>query len=349
MKVGIVCPYDLDTPGGVQQVALELAAELREGGDQVVVVGAGDIPSSNGADDAGVVTTGRPVRVKANDSVVPLTIGPRSWARVRRALSDVDVVHVHEPLVPVVGWAALSADKPMLVTFHADPKKWVAAAYRHAPLLGRLLKRKTAVTAVSATAAKAIPTAWGQVMVIPNGIDVDSYSPSVDRVAGRVAFLGRDEPRKGLDVLLRAWPRVQERIEGSELKVLGASRDGTVPGVEFLGRVGDEEKRRLLASSQVYAAPNTGGESFGIVIAEAMAAGCAVVCSDLPAFRSVLGDSGRLVPVGDVEKLADEVASLLGDPDGARALGSRAAAEARRYDWATVAAAYRDLYRQALS
>jgi len=336
-------------PGGVQQVAIELAAELRRGGDQSVVVGAGEMGSEGPTHDGTTVSTGRPVRVKANDSVVPLTLSPRSWARVRRALLDVDVVHVHEPLVPLVGWAALSVDKPMVVTFHADPRAWVAAAYRHAPLVGRLLRGKTALTAVSNTAARAIPTAWGQVMVVPNGIDFASYSPPVERIERRVCFLGRDEPRKGLDILLAAWPRVRARVPDAELKVMGASREEDVPGVEYLGRVSEEEKKAVLASSLVCVAPNTGGESFGIVIAEAMAAGCAVVCSDLPAFRAVLGDSGHVVPVGDADRLGEEVASLLGDPGGAMRLGSRAAAQAKRYDWEVVAAAYRDLYRQVLS
>lgn len=348
MKVGLVCPYDLSAPGGVQQVTIELAAELRRVGDEVTLIGAGAYGSHGPGHDDDTVMAGRPFRIRANDSVVPLTLSPMSWGRVRRALADVDVVHVHEPLVPWVGWVALTVDKPTVATFHADPRGWVAGAYERAPLIGRRLRRAV-LTAVSDTAAKAIPTEWGLIAIIPNGIDVSSYRLPVGRVDRRVCFLGRDEPRKGLDVILEAWPIVREQVPQAELKVMGATRSVTEPGVEYLGRVSVGEKKRVLASSLVYVAPNTGGESFGIVIAEGLAAGCAVVCSDLPAFRAVIGDAGRLVPVGDGKRLAQEVASLLSNPKEARALGELGAEEAKRFDWSVVGSAYRDLYQQVVS
>ncbi|MGH8870527.1 MAG: glycosyltransferase family 4 protein [Acidimicrobiia bacterium] len=348
MNVGIVCPYDLSTPGGVQQITIELAAELRRAGDDVVVVGAGAYASRGPEHEETTTMAGRPFKVRANDSVVPLTLSPMSWARVRGALADVDVVHVHEPLVPLVGWVAMTVEMPMVATFHADPPVWAAWAYKRAPLIGRRFRRAV-LTAVSEAAARAIPPAWGAVTVIPNAIDTSSFLLPVGRVDRRVCFLGRDEPRKGLDVLLRAWPLIRERIPQAELKVMGADRAEAEPGVEYMGRVSSGEKKRILASSLVCVAPNTGGESFGIVIAEAMAAGCAVVCSDLPAFRAVLGDAGRLVPVGDVRRLAEEIVSLLGDPDGSRALGGRAADEVKRYDWSVVGAAYRGMYADLVS
>jgi phosphatidylinositol alpha-mannosyltransferase len=187
------------------------------------------------------------------------------------------------------------------------------------------------------------------VEIIPNAIDTAAYDLPVGRVERRVCFLGRDEPRKGLDVLLRAWPTIREAIPGAELKVMGADRAGPVEGVDFMGRVTGGEKNRVLASSLVYVAPHTGGESFGIVLAEAMAAGCAVVCSDLPAFRDVVRDEGRLVPVGDVDALASEVIALLADPAAARSLGEGARATVRRFDWGVVGDLYRQAYRRAAS
>ncbi len=348
LRVGLVSPYDMSVPGGVQQITLELAEELLRLGDEVVLLGAGNKASLGGPGlDEVTVLTGRPLRVRANDSLVPLTVTP-SWRRVRRALADVDVVHVHEPLVPTLGWLALSADKPTVATFHADPPKWARRLYEKAPYVGRRMRRAL-LTAVSETAAEAIPAEWGSVRIIPNGIDTASYSLPVGRVDRRVCFLGRDEPRKGLEVLLRAWPQITERIPQAELKVIGANRPDSLDGVEYLGRVSRGEKKRLLASSLVYAAPNTGGESFGIVIAEAMASGCAVVCSDLPAFRAVLGDAGRLVPIGDPDMLADAVCSLLSRPQEARALGGAARARASIFDWSVVGAAYREVYREAVS
>jgi phosphatidylinositol alpha-mannosyltransferase len=234
----------------------------------------------------------------------------------------------------------------MVATFHADPRPWVRRLYRWIPL-GRL--RRSVLTAVSSTAADAIPPGWGPVEVIPNGVDTSAFDLPVGRVDRRVSFLGRDEPRKGLDILLGAWPAIRERVPLAELKVMGADRESALAGVTFLGRVTGGEKNRILASSQIYVAPNTGGESFGIVLVEAMAAGCAVVCSDLGAFRDVVGPNARLVPVGDTDRLASEVIDLLGDTEGARALGEAGRRAAARFDWEVVASRYREAYRRAVA
>jgi phosphatidyl-myo-inositol alpha-mannosyltransferase len=348
MRVGIVCPYDLSAPGGVQQLTTELAAEIRRRGDEVVLVGAGRHAHDMPQIDETTVRAGRSFTIRANRSRVPLTLSPLSWRRVRRALAEVDVVHVHEPLVPLVGWVALGSRRPTVATFHAAPPHWVHRVYRWAPIVGRRLQRAV-LTAVSETAAQALPSGWGPVEIIPNAIDTSAYDLPVRRVHRRVCFLGRDEPRKGLNVLLEAWRRIHEAVPDAELKVMGADRRQSLPGVDFLGRVTGGEKNRMLASSLVYVAPNTGGESFGIVIAEAMAAGCAVVCSDLPAFRDVVDGDGRLVPVGDADALAEEVIALLSDPTAARALGERGRASVKRFDWATIVDRYRQVYRRALS
>lgn len=348
MKLGLVCPYDMGVPGGVQQLVSDLADQLRANGDDVIVVGAGSTAFEGAPAEEGLsVAAGPALSVPGNRSAVPVSIAPASWRRVRSALRDVDVVHVHEPLIPLVGWAALAADKPTVATFHADPPGWARTLYKWAPLVGRRLRRAT-VTAVSPVAAAAIPQRWGPVEIIPNAIDVDSFALPVSREMRRVAFLGRDDPRKGLDIVLDAWPDIMRARPDAELIVMGADRGVPPPGVVYLGRVTGEEKRRVLASSAVYVAPNTGGESFGLVVAEGMAAGCAVVASDLEAFAAVLGDAGRLFPVGDSGALTQEVATLLGDPEEAQRLGEAGRERVKRFDWSEVAAAYRSAYAEAL-
>ncbi len=350
MRIGIVCPYDLASPGGVQQLTSELAAKLMETGDSPVLIGAGRSSYEYGGPgpDGFVVPAGRPVFLKANDSVVPFTLSPGSWRRVRRALADVDVVHIHEPLVPLVGWAALMTGKPLVATFHADPAAWVHRAYRLVPLLARKFRRAV-VTAVSETAARALPATWGEATIIPNAIDVASYRVPVGRIPRRVAFLGRDDPRKGLDVLLQAWPSVVEMHPDAQLVVMGATRPSQTRAVDFVGRVSAGEKRRLLASSSILVAPNLGGESFGIVVAEAMAAGCAVVASELPAFVSVLGDSGRLVPPGDPAGIASAVNDLLSHPETIVSMSQRSGSAVQRFDWPVVLEGYRAAYRRAVA
>lgn len=349
MRVGLVCPYDIGRPGGVQQLTGELATQLRAIGDEVVFVGAGTswFHGGPGLDDI-TVPTGRAMSVRANLSKVPLTLSPVPWRRVRRALSVVDVVHVHEPLVPLIGWMALSTRKPLVATFHADAPEWVARVYRLLPGIRRRL-RDSVVTAVSSTAARSIPPDWGEVRVVPNAIDVSSYDIPVGRVERRVAFLGRDDVRKGLSVLLEAWPAVVARVPQAELIVMGADRESTLPGVRFMGPVSGGEKKRLLASSQIYVAPNLGGESFGVVVVEGMAAGCAVVASDIPAFVEVAGETAVHVPAGDATALGNAVSSLLLDPSTTRRLGEQSRRRAAAFDWSNVVGRYREMYEQALS
>jgi phosphatidylinositol alpha-mannosyltransferase len=349
VKIGLVCPYDIGSAGGVQQLTVELAGQLRRLGDEVVVVAGGraGYPGGPGLDDS-VVPVGRPIFVRGNESRVPLTLSPLSWGRSRRALSDVDVIHVHEPMMPLIGWIALTIDKPTVATFHAAPPAWVPRAYRMAPFVGPKLAASI-VTAVSEAAASALPSKWGEVTIIPNAIDVESYRLDVGRVARRVAFLGRDEPRKGLDVLLKAWPVVREAVPDAQLVVMGASREQPTTGVSYLGRVSGGEKRRQLATSSVFVAPNTGGESFGIVVIEGMAAGCAVVASDIPAFRAVTGNGARVFAAGDADALATAVIELLTDDTAREDLARRGLDQVAQFDWSVVAHQYRDLYRKVAS
>lgn len=343
MRVGIVCPYDLGVPGGVQQLVRELAERLRQAGDDVLVVGPGQ-PAGDGE-----VGVGATVTVRANQSRAPVSFDPRAFRATRRHLAAVDVIHVHEPFVPLVGWAGLWSKKPVVATFHADPAPWTRRLYSILATPARAVLGKAVVTAVSEVAASALPPKWGQVSVIPNAIDTGGYALDLERHPHRVAFLGRDDPRKGLDVLLAAWPRVISAVPEAELVVMGAERVSTQPSVRFLGRVSDEVKRRTLAGAAIYVAPNLGGESFGLVVAEGMAAGCAVIASDIAAFRPVLGEAGVLVEPGDVSALAFEIVDLLGDPERRESLGAKAVASAVRFDWTPVVSAYRDAYESALS
>lgn len=339
MRVAIVCPYDLDMDGGVQAQCLGLAAQLESAGVHAAVVGAGAPPEG----------VGRTVRVRANRSTNPITLDPRAVPALRRRVEFADVVHVHEPFIPLVGWAALSVEKPTVATFHADPAPWTRRLYRWAEGLGRRVLAGAVLAAASEVAASAVPPSWGEPVVVPNGIDVASYAPETPRRPRRVIFLGRDDPRKGLDVLLAAWPGVREAVPDAELLVVGRARPRDIPGVDFRGWVTEDEKRRLLASASVMVAPNLGGESFGITVAEAMAAGCAVVASDLPAFTAVLAGTGVQVPRGRSAPLLQEIVDLLEDPERARHLGEAARESARRFDWGVVAARYLEIYESAVT
>ncbi|HEU4318850.1 MAG TPA: glycosyltransferase family 4 protein [Acidimicrobiia bacterium] len=349
MKIGLVCPYDIGKPGGVQQLTGELATHLRMRGLAVTFVGAGTRWFHGGPElDAITVPAGRAMSIRANQSKAPLTLSPTRWPHVRGALDDVDVIHIHEPFIPMVGWMGLSVDKPTVATFHSDPAEWVRGAYRWAPGVSRKLRRGV-VTAVSATAASAIPESWGDVRIVPNAIDVEKYRIPTGRIERRVAFLGRDEPRKGLSVLLEAWPSVIDAVPGAQLVVMGADRGIDMEGVKWMGPVSGGEKRRLLASSRVYVAPNLGGESFGIVIVEAMAAGCAVIASDLAAFVDVSGGAARHVPVGDAEALGAEIINVLSDHQVADAMAAASRERVTMFDWQEVVDSYIDLYEEVLS
>lgn len=337
MRIGVVSPYDLGAPGGVQQQVVGLVETARGAGLDAFAVGPGT-PSDLGVDVGGAVT------LPANGSRAPLAIGPGSWRRVRRAVADADVVHVHEPFMPLVSVAALTAGRPTVATFHADVPAWVATSYRVGRRAGRAILGDAVLTAVSPVAAGALP--WSPVEVIPNGVEIGP-EPGEARTPGRVCFLGRDEPRKGLDVLLAAWPAIRLARPEAELVVMGCERPVAPDGVRFLGRVGEEEKRRVLASSEIHVAPNLRGESFGIVLVEAMAAGCAVVASDLPAFRFVTGGTAEVVRVGDASELAAGVVRLLGDGALRRERSRDARARAAAFSWASVLDRYLACYERA--
>lgn len=344
MRVALVCPYGLDRFGGVQTQAVELARRLVEAGHRAWVVAPGE-------GQPGTQVVGRSIGVPINRSVAPVALDPRSGRRVLEAVAGADVVHVHEPFVPMVSLAAaLRSESPRVATFHADPPRWVRGLYRWGgPVWRGVLDRFRVVTAVSPVAAEPIVGLGRDPRIIPNGLDTALYRVEAERDPGRVAFLGRDDPRKGLPVLLAAWPAVRQVVPGAELVVLGAPPiEGAPPGVRFRGRVTEEEKRAELAVSVVLCAPNLGGESFGLVPLEGMAAGCAVVASRLPAFVHVLEGAGVLVPPGESVSLAEALVGVLRDPDRARRLGESGRERAEAFDWGRVLPRYLEVYEEAM-
>jgi len=332
-RIAVVSPYDLGRPGGVQYQVMELVKQIRLAGHEAWVVGPG-APSGEGVD------IGRAVVIPANGSHVPICLSPSAIGRTRAAVAQADVVHLHEPLMPVVGPALLASQSVLVATVHAAAPSWVRQIYRLTPRrwwIGRV------VTAVSNAAAAALPVPF---RIIPNGLDVASYRVAAERNRTRVAFLGRSEPRKGLHVLLAAWEAIRRACPTAELVVLGG--DGMDDnGITFKGRVYEDIKRQQLASSSIYVAPNLGGESFGITLVEAMAAGCAVVASDLPAFREVAADAASYFERGNPAALAATVVKLLKEPDEQVRVTAAASTRIGRYDWSVVMPQYLAAYQAA--
>ncbi|QTZ90959.1 glycosyltransferase family 4 protein [Streptomyces auratus] len=353
MKIGIVCPYAWDVPGGVQFHIRDLADHLIRLGHEVSVLAPAD-------DDTPlppyVVSAGRAVPVPYNGSVARLNFGLLSAARVRRWLQHgaFDVIHIHEPASPSLGlltcWAAQG---PIVATFHtSNPRsRAMIAAY---PILQPALEKIRARIAVSEYARRTlVEHLGGDAVVIPNGVDVDFFAsaePKAEWQGRTIGFIGRiDEPRKGLPVLMKALPAILAEVPDARLLVAGRGDEeeavAALPAemrsrVEFLGMVSDEDKARLLRSVDVYVAPNTGGESFGIILVEAMSAGAPVLASDLDAFAQVLdqGEAGELFANEDADALAAAAVRLLGDPARLAELSERGSRHVRRFDWSTVGA-----------
>ncbi|GAA1174834.1 glycosyltransferase family 4 protein [Streptomyces hebeiensis] len=353
MKIGIVCPYSWDVPGGVQFHIRDLAEHLIRRGHEVSVLAPADdetpLPPY-------VVSAGRAVPVPYNGSVARLNFGFLSAARVRRWLHDgtFDVIHIHEPASPSLGLLACwAAQGPIVATFHtSNPRsRAMIAAY---PILQPALEKISARIAVSEYARRTlVEHLGGDAVVIPNGVDVDFFAKAGEEPAwqGRtIGFIGRiDEPRKGLPVLMRALPKILAAYPETRLLVAGRGDEKeaveSLPApmrerVEFLGMVSDEDKARLLRSVDLYVAPNTGGESFGIILVEALSAGAAVLASDLDAFAQVLdhGAAGELFTNEDADALANAAVRLLGDAARRAELRERGSAHVRRFDWSTVGA-----------
>jgi phosphatidylinositol alpha-mannosyltransferase len=354
MRVGLVCPYSWDVPGGVQEHIRDLAEALIDLGHTVSVISPADDDSVL---PGYVVPAGRAVAVPYNGSVARLSFGPLSANRVRRWIRDgnFDVLHVHEPAAPSLSLIACWVfDGPIVATVHGATTR-SRALHAAEPMLRSALEKVSGRIAVSEAARTTlVHHLGGDAVLIPNGVTVSRFEKAEPLAGwpgegGAIGFLGRmDEPRKGLSVLLRAFCLIGAERPGLRLLIAGpgdADEVATrVPAslrdrVVLLGQVSDAVKVQVYHSVDVFCAPNTGGESFGIVLAEAMAAGAPIVASDLDAFRRVLrgGRAGELFASGDAADLAAAIGRLLDDPQRRAALSAAASAAVRDYDWTKIA------------
>jgi phosphatidyl-myo-inositol alpha-mannosyltransferase len=365
VRIGIVSPYSFDVPGGVQNHIIDLAEALIGLGHEVSVLA----PADEDADlPAYVVPAGRALPLPYNGSVARIAFGPVSTARVRRWLNrgSFDVLHVHEPMTLSLSLlAVLSARGPVVATFHTAITRSRALAVAQG-MLQLVMEKITARIAVSELARKVqVEHLGGGAVEIPNGVAVARFHraeplPGWPGTGGTLGFLGRfTESRKGFPILRTAFVRLAR--ERPELRLLVAG-----PGdrsdlydqfpaelrdrVTFLGLVSETDKARMLRSVDIYVAPNTGGESFGMILTEAMAAGAAIAASDLDAFRRVLdgGRAGELFPTGDAEALTERLAALLDDPARRGELAAAAATAVAAFDWPSVAARVLEVYAAAI-
>ena len=367
MKVGIVVPYSFSFWGGVVEHAEEQARALRELGVDVRILIGHDPPGKLSRllhPTAGrferppehVIPLGRSVITPANHSLANIVLSPSAVVRLRRTLvrERFDLLHVHEPLTPAISVAALaSATCPIVATFHAaGPSRWRRFAMS---LWGFLLQRIDARVAVSEAAAETARSyAPGEYELIPNGVLLPE-TVSLDSRLSQVLFIGRHEPRKGLRVLVRAWPAVR-RATGARLRIVGADplavryllgRERiSENGIDLLGSISAESLDEELARAKLLVAPSLGRESFGMVLTRAFAAATPVVASDIDGYRQLVTDRcGTLVPAGDEPRLVQGIVAMLEDEPRRR----QAAAAARElavstYGWPLIAARLRDVY-----
>lgn len=353
LRIGMVSPYSWDVPGGVQFHVRDLAETLIGQGHYVSVL------TPVQYDDPlppYVVDAGRAIPIKYNGSVARLQFGPVSAARVRSWLNDgkFDVVHVHEPQAPSLSLlTCMLAAVPVVATVHAatDRSKWLAATQA---LLQPFLERIAGRIAVSELARRLqVEHLGGDAVVIPNGVFVSQFAeaqPLQGLSAGTtIGFLGRyDEPRKGMGVLIGAMEILAAQRPDIRLLVAGRGDEEEfradlpatlVDRVELVGELTETMKARFLRTIDVYCAPNTGGESFGVILIEALAASAPIVASDLDAFSRVLGGgrAGLLSPVGDAHRLAAAIALSIDDPEQTAQRVAAGRALVAQYDWNVVA------------
>jgi phosphatidylinositol alpha-mannosyltransferase len=377
VRIGLVSPYSWTVPGGVNHHVEHLAEELQKRGHEPwIIAPVGAVTPSRRAVDSRrramaerFIPMGQAVPIPSNGSLAYLNFSPQIWLRMDRAIryGRFDVLHVHEPATPMVsGLAVVMATSPVVGTFHAALEQ--SPFYDGLkPLVATVIRRLDVRVAVS-EAARAFPHSRfpGSYRIIPNGVPVEQYAPALGapKVPGRVLFVGRAERRKGLGVLLQAFTLLRRRLPHASLVIAGATRRQVLEtdrngnglpvdlsGVDALGWVDDDEKVAQLAAAEVSCAPSLAAESFGIVLAEAMAAGVPVVASDLPGYRAVLrdGQAGRLTPPGDPVALADALYALLSDEEERRRLAAAGSAAAAGLSWSRITGSIIDAYEEALA
>ncbi len=369
MKIGIVVPFSWSFWGAVVEHAELQAAALEERGHEVRLVMGNDPPGQftralhprvgrHGDPPANVIPVGRSVIVPANGSLPNIVLSPRSFFRVRRVLERerFDVLHLHEPMTPAICVSVLALAKtPIVATYHASGDlRWMQYGW---PMWGFLSSRIDQRIAVSERARASVERWLGEPWeIVPNGVLI----PGRAEPGGRehtVVFAGRHEPRKGLHVLLRAWPEIRRRT-GARLAVAGAdplavrlllSRLGVSDeGIDVVGFLSQEELTDLLCSTKALVAPSLGAESFGMVLTRAFACSTPVVASDIEGYREVVTPETAVpVPPGDVPALVDAVERLLGDEQRRAAMGlaARRLAE-ERYSWTDIARRLEGIYER---
>jgi phosphatidyl-myo-inositol alpha-mannosyltransferase len=366
-RIAIVCPYEWTVPGGVKNHVHNLAEELRGQGHSVDVLA----PAEREVDEPHFVSLGGSLPIPYNGSIARIAMGPRTTQHVRRALLDggYELVHVHEPLSPSVGLiAVIQASVPVVGTFHANLDR--SAALRiGSPVLRKAYNKLAARIAVSDSAR----TTWqryfgGPMAIVPNGVPAEWFRKAEPLPAfadGRpmLLFVGRLEPRKGVAYLVRAFLRLKPDCPGLRLVVVGGDPRNVQakamsivppryrPDVLFVGNVPQEDLLSYYASADIFCAPSLGGESFGIVLVEAMATGLPVVCSDISGYRDLVRDGreGLLVPRRDPDAIAGAVRMLLDYPRRREAMGEAARDTAAQYAWPLVGLEIAEVYEEVLA
>lgn len=363
LRIGLVCPYGWDTPGGVQIHVRDLAEYLIAKGHFVSILA--PVEDEENLPEY-VISAGKPIAIPYNGAVARLLFGPIAFARVRHWISsgNFDLLHLHDPAIPSVSllacWAAAG---PMVGTFHAAAKRQ-KAIFAIGPILEPVIEKLMARIAVSeaarATLSEHLET---DAVVIPNGIYADRYrdGEKLTKWSGNtIGFIGRyEEPRKGLSVLLEALPIIARFVPDVRVLIAGpGDSEEAAKSIdpqlrdrfEFLGRISEKEKADFLSSVALYIAPNTGGESFGIILAEALAGGAAVLASDIPAFDSLLGhgEFGALFQSENAQDLAKVAIDLLRDEVKRTELSQRGKEYAQRFDWDVVAEEILSIYEMSL-
>ena len=362
MKVALVSPYDFAYPGGVTEHVVHLAEQFKLRGHEVHIIA----PSSDDEAEAdlqlgaAIHRIGRVVSIPANGSVARITLSLRAYLQVKRLLIEqqFELIHLHEPMMPALPLTVLRHSRSVNVgTFHAY-RNTPQAYFYSKPILQPFFRKLDGHIVVSSAARTFVGEYFpADYRLIPNGIEFERFhtpAEPLEELKGdrpTVLFVGRLEKRKGLKFLLRAWPLVLDKHPEARLVVVGRGRplEGyrrfalaqgwSTDDVLFAGHVPSEDLPRYYQAAQVFCAPNTGQESFGIVLLEAMAAGASIVASDIPGYRDVVTSDrqGLLVEPKKFEAIADAINRLLSDPATRAAMSRTRQEKAREYDWPRVA------------
>ena len=362
-RIGIVCPYGWDTPGGVQSHVGDLAEYLIAQGHFVSVLA--PVINEEGIPDY-VTSAGRPIAIPYNGAVARILFGPLAFARVKQWIGsgNFDLLHLHEPAIPSISLLACWASEgPLVGTFHAASTRQ-KIAFAITPFIEPVIEKLTARIAVSEAARETLQIHLDtDAVVVPNGIYAKRFADAHTdlRWSGNtIGFMGRfEENRKGLSVLIEALPAIIEKIPDIRVIVAGPGNPATIldemePQLRqrftFLGRISEQDKANFMSSVSIYVAPNTGGESFGIILAEALAGGASVLASDIPAFDSLLGHGkyGSLFQSENAQDLARRAVELLNNPDLRTSIAKAGREYAQSFDWDVVAERIYDVYEMAM-